>query len=189
MLIIRRSNCINTTFGIVFSLNYRPVCTLRRNHFLLILQSFSLNLSSTQQKPTPHNTDYAWTSEDDFDLSHTEKPSQKREWQTTRHKRKIINLQKLTELTTPIKTNSRFESVNDLPCDESWRIKPPTPMDSTPTKREPWPPPIYIYDVNNYKAMVDDLSKAVEEETYHTIALSNNTIKVIPNTHTHTRYI
>jgi PAX-interacting protein 1 len=54
-------------------------------------------------------------------------------------------------------------------------------MDSAPTKQEPKPPPIYIYDVNNYKAMVDDLTKVVEEETYHTKALPNNTIKVIPH--------
>jgi len=74
-------------------------------------------------------------------------------------------------------------------------------MDSTPTKRKRRPPPTYIYDVNNYKGMVDDLPKVLEEETYHTTALSNNTIKVTPhthtythinthnNTHTHTRYI
>jgi hypothetical protein len=55
-------------------------------------------------------------------------------------------------------------------------------MDSAPTKQEPKPPPIYIYDMNNYKAMVDDLSKVVEEETYHTKALPNNKIKVIPHT-------
>ena len=31
MLIIRRSNCINTASGIVFSVSDRPVCRLRRN--------------------------------------------------------------------------------------------------------------------------------------------------------------
>ena len=31
MLIIRRSNCINTAYGIVFSVSDRPVCRLRRN--------------------------------------------------------------------------------------------------------------------------------------------------------------
>jgi len=141
------------------------------------------SLSSTQPKLTPHNTDYAWSSEDNFDLSDTEETSQKHEWQTTRHKRKRINHQTSTELAAPIKTNNRFKSLNDLPCKESWLIEPPNPMDSTPTKRELRPPPIYIYDVNNYKAMVDDLSKVVEEETYHTTALPNNTIKVAPHTH------
>ena len=55
-------------------------------------------------------------------------------------------------------------------------------MDSTPTKREPRPPPVYIYDVSNYKAMIDGFFKVVEEETYHTKALPNNTIKVTPHT-------
>ena len=31
MLIIRRSNCINTASVIVFSVSYRPVCRLKRN--------------------------------------------------------------------------------------------------------------------------------------------------------------
>ena len=31
MLIIRRSNCINTASGVVFSVSDRPVCRLRRN--------------------------------------------------------------------------------------------------------------------------------------------------------------
>ena len=35
MLIIRRSNCINTTSGIVFSVRDRPVCRLRKNSFLV----------------------------------------------------------------------------------------------------------------------------------------------------------
>ena len=86
------------------------------------------------------------------------------------------------ELTAPIITNNRFEPLNDLPCEESRTIEPSTPMDSAPTKQKPKPPPIYIYDVNNYNAMVDDLSKVVEEETYHTKALPSNTIKVIPHT-------
>jgi len=86
------------------------------------------------------------------------------------------------DLAAPIKTNNRFESLNDLPCEESRTIEPSTPMDSAPTKQEPKPPPIYIFDGNNYKVMVDDLSKVVEEETYHTKALPNNTIRVIPHT-------
>ena len=90
------------------------------------------------------------------------------------------------ELAAPIKINNKFESVNDLLCEESRTIETSTPMDSAPTKQEPKPPPINIYDVNNYKAMVDYLSKVVEEETCHTKALPNNTIKVFPHTHTHT---
>jgi len=36
VLIIRKSNCINTASGIVFSGSDRPVCGLRRNQFQLI---------------------------------------------------------------------------------------------------------------------------------------------------------
>ena len=42
MLIIRRSICINTTSGIVFSVNDRPVGRLRRNR--LRRNGFLLNL-------------------------------------------------------------------------------------------------------------------------------------------------
>ena len=42
MLITRRSNCINTASGIVFSISDRPVCRLRRDWFLL--NQFLLNL-------------------------------------------------------------------------------------------------------------------------------------------------
>jgi len=39
MLIIRRSNCINTASGIVLSVSDRPVCRLRRNQFFLNLHA------------------------------------------------------------------------------------------------------------------------------------------------------
>jgi len=42
VLITRRSNCINTASGIVFSISDRPVCRLRRDWFLL--NQFLLNL-------------------------------------------------------------------------------------------------------------------------------------------------
>ena len=38
MLIIRRSNCINTESGVVFSVSDRPVCRLRRNWFCSVCQ-------------------------------------------------------------------------------------------------------------------------------------------------------
>ena len=39
MLIIRRSNCINTVSGIVLSVSDHLVCRLRRNSFLLNLHT------------------------------------------------------------------------------------------------------------------------------------------------------
>ena len=41
VLIIRRSNCINTASGIVFCKSDRPVCKLRGNQFLLNLRTRS----------------------------------------------------------------------------------------------------------------------------------------------------
>jgi len=96
------------------------------------------------------------------------------------NKRKLINHQMSTELAAPI--TNRSESLKDLSCEKNRTIDPSTSMDSAPTKQEARLPPIYLYDVNNYKAMVDDLSKVVEEETYHSKDLPNNTIKVIPHT-------
>ena len=37
MLIIRRSNCINTAYVVVFTVSDRPVCGLRRNWFQFLL--------------------------------------------------------------------------------------------------------------------------------------------------------
>jgi capsid portal protein len=39
-------------------------------------------------------------------------------------------------------------------------------------------PPIYIYGAMDYKAMVENLAKAVDEETYFTKTLSNNTVRI-----------
>jgi hypothetical protein len=57
---------------------------------------------------------------------------------------------------------------------------------SSPTantsRKEPKPPPIYIYGVNNLKAMLNNLATVTENETYTVKALPNNTMKVMPNT-------
>jgi hypothetical protein len=47
---------------------------------------------------------------------------------------------------------------------------------------EPKPPPIYIYGVNNLKAMLDNLTMVTENKTYIVKALPNNTMKIMPNT-------
>jgi uncharacterized protein with HEPN domain len=44
------------------------------------------------------------------------------------------------------------------------------------------PPPIYIYGVNNLKAMLDNLTMVTENKTYIVKALPNNTMKIMPNT-------
>lgn len=39
--------------------------------------------------------------------------------------------------------------------------------------------PNFIYGVNNYKSMIDNLASITEQETYHTKALADETVKII----------
>jgi hypothetical protein len=50
-------------------------------------------------------------------------------------------------------------------------------VEELPTSR-----PIYIYGVNNLKAMLDNLTMVTENKTYIVKALPNNTMKIMPNT-------
>jgi hypothetical protein len=40
------------------------------------------------------------------------------------------------------------------------------------------PPPIYIYGVTDNTGMAETVAKAVDEETYFTKTLSNNTVRI-----------
>jgi hypothetical protein len=44
--------------------------------------------------------------------------------------------------------------------------------------QDPKPPPIFIYGVTNYKAMVTHLSATNEKEQYHCKIMSEDTIKI-----------
>jgi hypothetical protein len=50
------------------------------------------------------------------------------------------------------------------------------------SSKEPKPPPIYIYEVNNFKAMLDNVAIVTENETHAVKALSNDIMKIMPNT-------
>jgi hypothetical protein len=50
---------------------------------------------------------------------------------------------------------------------QTWKL-------SIPQKREPKPPPIYIYGVNNLKVMLHNLTMLPENKTYIVKALPNN---------------
>jgi hypothetical protein len=43
---------------------------------------------------------------------------------------------------------------------------------------DPKPPPTYLYGVTDHKARVGNIAKAVDEETYFTKTLSNNTVRI-----------
>jgi hypothetical protein len=46
----------------------------------------------------------------------------------------------------------------------------------------PRPPPIFVYGVKNFKAMLNDLADVAEPNTYRTTALANDTVKINANT-------
>jgi hypothetical protein len=106
----------------------------------------------------------------------------KHQWQTVSNKRKRTNYPTPAEIAGQIQPTNKFESLNELPCDNNQNNQPPTPTNPVNPKRETRPPPIYIYGVNNFKAMLSNVATVTENETYITKALPNNRIKIIPNT-------
>jgi hypothetical protein len=44
--------------------------------------------------------------------------------------------------------------------------------------RDPKPPPIFVYEVTNYKDMIAYLSAIIEEQQYHCKMISNDTFKI-----------
>ena len=90
-------------------------------------------------------------------------------WQAVVKKRKRNPQSKPTEHHETTKIHNRYELLKESTPDES-----PTDSDtsnpntSATPPLNPRPPPIYIYGVTNYKAMLHDLQKAIEEERFHT---------------------
>lgn len=105
----------------------------------------------------------------------------KHSWQVVVHKRKRPNRQTSTEMETQGTStgiSNRYEALrgnDNIPNDNT------SDAQNNKEKRDPKPPPIYIYGVTNYKDMITNLSKVTEENTYTTKALANNTVKVNAN--------
>jgi ribosomal protein S25 len=98
----------------------------------------------------------------------------KPEWQTVSHKCKRISRQKSAEMAEQINTANRYESLPHMHCDDD--ITGNASVADTANKKkkkDSKPLPICIYGVMDYKAMVENLAKAVDEETYFTKTLSN----------------
>jgi hypothetical protein len=53
---------------------------------------------------------------------------------------------------------------------------------SNQQSKEPKPPPIYVYGVTNYNAMVNSLAAVTATETYHSKTISDNTVIIYPGT-------
>jgi len=103
-------------------------------------------------------------------------------WQAVVKKRKRNPQSNLIENPVPSTTHNRYEPLKENTLDEtSTDTSTSTPNISVKPPLNPRPPPIYIYGVTNYKAMLRSLQKAIEEERFYTKTLSNNTVKI--NTH------
>jgi hypothetical protein len=96
---------------------------------------------------------------------------------TVRHKRKRISRQKSAETAEQIITANRYESLSHMHCDDITENVSGRDT-ANKGKKNPKPSPIYIYGVTDYKAMVQKLAKALDEETYFTKTLSNNTVRI-----------
>jgi hypothetical protein len=103
-------------------------------------------------------------------------------WQAVGKKRKRNPQSTPTETHIPTITNNRYEPLTESPPeDTSPDDNKSAPNTSATPQPNPRPPPIYIYGVTTYKAMLNNLQEAIEAERFHTKTLSNNTVKV--NTH------
>lgn len=124
---------------------------------------------------------YASFSDDDSMLSEEEENAKKHPWQSIGKKRRRITRQTSTETAQQIETVNRYQLLDEEECNES-QTERNTSNTKTTQIKDPKPPPIYIYGVKDYKAMVTNLASVAEEETYFTKALPNNTIKINPQT-------
>lgn len=110
-------------------------------------------------------------------LSEEEENAKKHPWQSIGKKRRRITRQTSTETAQQIETVNRYQLLDEEECNES-QTERNTSNTKTTQIKDPKPPPIYIYGVKDYKAMVTNLASVAEEETYFTKALPNNTIKI-----------
>jgi hypothetical protein len=137
--------------------------------------------SSAQPSISNHRSDVAWSSEDDLDMS-SEDSLRKHQWQTVNNNRRRIYPQTSAEIVEQIQTTNRFESLSELPCDRKQNGTSTNMKTPDHPNREPKPPPIYIYGVNNLKAMLDNFAMVTANETYIVKALPKDTMKTMPNT-------
>jgi hypothetical protein len=83
-----------------------------------------------------------------------------------------------TRINPEISTQNRYTPLHNRQENEE------SPQTSThrDTPNTPRPPPIFVYGVKNFKAMLDDLADVAEPDTYRTKALANDIVKLSPNT-------
>jgi hypothetical protein len=119
---------------------------------------------------------FSWYSNEDISKNEQQE-SKKPEWQTVNRKHKRISRQRPAEVAEQINTANRYKSLSLMHCDDDITGN-DSETDTTNKKKDPKPSPFYMYGVTDYKAMVENLAKAVDEETYFTKTLSNNTVRI-----------
>jgi len=83
-----------------------------------------------------------------------------------------------TQINSEISTQNRYTLLLNRQENEE------SPQTSThgDTPNIPRPPPIFVYGVKNFKAVLDDLADVAEPDTSRTAALANDTVKISSNT-------
>lgn len=92
----------------------------------------------------------------------------KRKWEGHHHCPNNINQ-------FQINVQNRYATLNDGDCE-------PTHTNESTKDKPHKPPPLFIYDVQNFKSMIDSLTTVTAEETFHSKALANGTVKVSAHT-------
>lgn len=98
--------------------------------------------------------------------------SNKHKWQTAK-KRKRSPTQ--TPSPPPTPTSNRFSPLQSL------QTTSPSDNNGDKDKREnkaPTPPPIFVYDVADYKAMITTFASIIDKDSFHTRVLANDKIKI-----------
>lgn len=140
-----------------------------------------LTVTHTSTNQNMINTEHEASSEDDASLNDDTEYVNKHKWQAATRKRKR---------STKYQTNKKFQQIvttnKYLPLAvEDHNENTNENNDNTRENRQikdSKPPPIYIYGVNDYKAMTTTLAEVAEEETYHARAMANNTVRINPHT-------
>jgi hypothetical protein len=118
-------------------------------------------MSLTQPSTCNLRSDAAWSNEDDLEMSN-EETIRKHQWQTVNNKRRRICSQTSADITAQIYTTNRLESLSEPPCDTSQTGTSTNLKILNTSNKEPKLPSIYIYRVNNFKAMLDNLAMAIK---------------------------
>jgi hypothetical protein len=87
--------------------------------------------------------------------------------------RPILHISSI-KVNSEISTQNRYTLLLNRQEDEE-SPQTSTHRDTPNTSR---PPPIFVYGVKNFKAMLDDLTDVAEPDTYRTTALANDTVKI-----------